>query len=244
MVLSHTNGKSDGLVVKIGLQGTEDATLDFLNLVHSQLVLYHQLNMGELSDFGRHVLHTSGHTTKTLGHAIAHRHPLQFQILLAEHFFVVKTRHVRIVVSKCSWNDVHLALWIVLVVQILPRETYLRLQLRARGRSVSGSGGATRFISITSLTSFTRWSRQSRITRSGYNRLSRSHLRSCLLGLSLLYQLLKQGFQSSGLTPTASPLVRLCNLSDFYQCQLNEQTLVAGLTIIDVALVHQLQSLI
>ena len=56
--------------------------------------------------------------------------------------------------------------------------------------------------------------------------------------------MLKQGFQSSGLTPTGRPLVGLGNLGDFDKGQLDEQPLVGRLPILDVALVHQPQCLV
>ena len=56
--------------------------------------------------------------------------------------------------------------------------------------------------------------------------------------------MLKQGFQSSGLTPTGRPLVGLCNLGYLYQGELNQQSLVGRLAVVDVTLVHELQRLI
>ena len=56
--------------------------------------------------------------------------------------------------------------------------------------------------------------------------------------------MLKQGFQSSGLTPTANALVRLGNLRYLYQRQLHQQTFVRRLAVVDVTLVDESQSLI
>ena len=75
---------------------------------------------------------------------------------------------------------------------------------------------------------------------------SRGYLRGRgLLGLRLLNQILKQGFQSSGLTPrTGAILRRLCDLGYLYQCEFYQQSLVTRLALVDVAQVHQLQCII
>ena len=56
--------------------------------------------------------------------------------------------------------------------------------------------------------------------------------------------MLKQGFQSSGPTPTGRPLVGLGDLCYLYQRELYQQSLVRGLAVLDVALVHQPQRLV
>ena len=61
----------------------------------------------------------------------------------------------------------------------------------------------------------------------------------CRLFLPLLSDnVLEQAFQSSGPTPTANAFVRLRELCYLNQCQLNEQTLVAALTLVHVTVVH------
>ena len=57
--------------------------------------------------------------------------------------------------------------------------------------------------------------------------------------------MLEQGFQTFGATPRAiGSILGLCQLSHLYECQLDEQSLVAALSVGQVALIGQLQCLI
>ena len=67
---------------------------------------------------------------------------------------------------------------------------------------------------------------------------------SLLCVLRLPYQVFEQGFQSSGPTPTASPLGGLSQLSYLDERQLYQQSFVGRLSVVDVALVHQAQGTI
>ena len=61
----------------------------------------------------------------------------------------------------------------------------------------------------------------------------------------MLNHVLKQGFQSSGLAPRTRAVLRwLCYLGYLNQCELYQQALVARLSVVNIALVHQLQRVV
>ena len=83
--------------MEIDPQRTEDTAFDLCHLVKGKLVVDHHLHMRHLLDDRVHVLHTGGDTTQILGHAVAHHHPLELQVLLRELQLLVFDDAIRVV---------------------------------------------------------------------------------------------------------------------------------------------------
>ena len=91
--------------MQIEFEGAGNAALDLFQLVEGYLVVCRYLDIGKISDDGIHILHARSNAAEFLWHAVAHQHPLQFQVLLAEGLFLVFGRSIRVGGVEGARND-------------------------------------------------------------------------------------------------------------------------------------------
>ena len=61
-----------------------DASFDVGHLFELNLIFDGHLDIWKFENLGAYVFHSRGESAELLGHAVAHRHPLVFQVLLRE----------------------------------------------------------------------------------------------------------------------------------------------------------------
>ena len=82
--LCHAQAQLDAFMMQSLAERSDDTALDGLNLGLDHLVGHQHLHQGQLCDDRRHVLHAGSDAAQLRGHAVAHRQPLQHEVLLRE----------------------------------------------------------------------------------------------------------------------------------------------------------------
>ena len=106
-------------VVEIDAERLEDVLVDGIHVALDEFVIDGDCYLWHLSDNGIHVLHAGGNATELLGHAVAHRQPLQFQVILSEGLVFCLFLFLAV---DTAWDEVHLR-GLAIASEVTPRET-------------------------------------------------------------------------------------------------------------------------
>ena len=105
-LVADEDGQRDIVVVEIDFQGFQDALENVLHLLFYQLIIDSYLYLWQFRDDRIHIFHAGGNAAVLLGHAVAHREPLQFEVFLGKR--LVFCGLLVFAVADAAWDDVHL----------------------------------------------------------------------------------------------------------------------------------------
>ena len=219
------------------------ASFYLVNLVEQNLIINHNLYFGKIGNMWFNVLHSRGKRNHLLWHAVAHRQPLQLEKLLCKLLVLLLIGYF----SFLLYGSLLLALKTLEGNAQSRQLDSLRFRLVVglcrRKRSGRRNGIGSRSHSLAKSLGIIRHDRQgcgtSLISAVAKILARGSHLLSCRIpGCSKMYE---QGFQTFRAAPrTIGCIFWLSNLCYLNKSKLYQQTLIAALSVIEVALVHNL----